>query len=116
MAIEDQLKKSTIGSTPTQAERDRIREEMLHRAEIREEIAAAFAGGTLASRVRQTVLKSPVIATLVGGLLLNSFGVVKAYYDQKQARDQALLEKRIAIVSGFAQDIARTASIQLYLS
>ena len=104
------------GSILTQAERDRIRADMLFRDEIREEIATAAAAGTLVSRVRQTVLKSPVIATLVGGLLLNSFGVMKAHYDKKQAQEQAMLEKRIAIASQFAQDISHTISIEVFFS
>ena len=88
-------------------DRERVREELLLREELRREIEIA-AETAVKSRGRWSFLRGPAVATAVGGLLLNLFGYVSAHYQKQQARDQALMEKQIAVATAITNDLPNT--------
>jgi hypothetical protein len=93
----------------TAAERTRLREEMLLREELREELRNAAANNKSSGG---GFWKSPVFATILAGLFLNLFSGVTAHFERRQVREHAMLDKRIAIASSVAQDLPTWISLK----
>lgn len=94
-----------MGDVLNEAERERVREETLLRAEVRREVEAAFSK-KLGWFGR---LNSPFMITVMGGIFITIAGQlfvrVSSVVERRQALDQATLEKKLAVLTSYATDV-----------
>jgi hypothetical protein len=94
-------------------EKERIRDEMLLRGDIRRELSSA---GAARPTSLLTILNSPFVVTFLGALLISVMGLIaKSWVDRQQvelARQRELQDAKLELIGTFVQDFESTNMLE----